>query len=107
MPIRMTIDRFEGDRKQIAVLVTDDGHQTNVPRKTLPKGSKPGDVLTMEAGGGSASPRDAAAAAAKNVAAAKDVVPSPDSAATKAVARKTRKVQEELKKTDPGGDITL
>jgi hypothetical protein len=106
VPHRMSIDRFEGDKKQIAVLVTEDGeHQVNVPRKLLPKGSKAGDVLTMEFGGDAAStPRDVAA---KGGAAAGDVSASPDPAATEVVARKTRKVQEELKKRDTGGDIEL
>jgi hypothetical protein len=95
----VSIDRFEGDRKQIAVLVTDDGEQIPLPRKMLPKGAKAGDVLIMEFGGDDASPRV--------VATAKDAATSPDAAATEAVARKTRKVQDELKKTDPGGDIAL
>src|SRR5262249_59466770 len=29
--IRLSIDRFEGEQKQIAVLVTDDGQQFNIP----------------------------------------------------------------------------
>jgi hypothetical protein len=100
VPNRMTIDRFEGDRKQIAVLVTEDGeHQINVPKKLLPKGSKPGDVLTMELGRDAAgTPRVAEADAAAAV---------KDEAATRDVAARTRKVQEELKKTDTGGDIVL
>jgi hypothetical protein len=96
---RMTLDRFEGDRKQIAVLVSDDGEQVNVPKKLLPKGAKAGDVLTLDFGGDAASPRAAIAAG--------DVRATKDETATEDVARKTRKVQEELKKTDPGGDITL
>jgi hypothetical protein len=99
MPHRMSIDRFEGPRKQIAVLVDDDGKTVNVPRKSLPKGSKPGDVLTMEIKGDARSPQGLVAAG--------DVTAAKDEAATRDVARKTRKVQEKLKKTDPGGDITL
>jgi hypothetical protein len=30
MPIRLSIDRFEGPKKQVAVLLTDDGTQFNV-----------------------------------------------------------------------------
>jgi hypothetical protein len=35
--IRLSIDRFEGEKKQIAVLLTDDGGQINFPKKLLPK----------------------------------------------------------------------
>jgi hypothetical protein len=105
VPHRMSIDRFEGDRKQIAVLVTEDGeHQINVPKKLLPKGAKAGDVLMMEFGGDAASaPRDVA----KADTAAGDMVITKDAATTEDVARKTRKVQEDLKKADHGGDIEL
>jgi hypothetical protein len=96
---RMTIDRFEGDRKQIAVLVTADGEQVNVPRRRLPKGSKAGDVLTLEIDAAAASPRVALASG--------DAKLAKDEAATEDVARKTRAVQEELKKSDPGGDLIL
>jgi hypothetical protein len=43
----LSIDRFEGDKKQIAVLLTDDGDQNNFPKDLLPKGSKAGDILTL------------------------------------------------------------
>jgi hypothetical protein len=106
VPHRMSIDRFEGDRKQIAVLVTEDGeHQINVLKKLLPKGAKAGDVLMMDLGrddGGA--PRVAAAAAAGDTG---DMAITKDEAATEDVARKTRKVQEDLKRKDPGGDIEL
>jgi hypothetical protein len=100
VPHRMSIDRFEGDRKQIAVLLTEDGeHQIPVPRKLLPKGSKPGDILTMEFGRhASGAPRVAEADAASAV---------KDEAATEEVARKTRQLQEDLAGKDPGGDISL
>jgi hypothetical protein len=78
---RLAIDRFEGVRKQVAVLLTDDGTQINFPKKLLPKGVKAGDVLTLTI--------------------EKDVE------ATRNVARETRAVQDDLKKTDPGGDIKL
>jgi hypothetical protein len=79
--IRLSIDRFEGDKKQIAVLLTDDGTQINFPKKLLPKGVKAGDVLSLTI--------------------EKDVEP------TKNVVEQARAVQEYLKKTDPGGDIKL
>jgi hypothetical protein len=36
MTIRLSIDRFEGDRKQIAVLLADDGTPINFPKALLP-----------------------------------------------------------------------
>ena len=81
MPIRLSIDRFEGPRKQTAVLVSDDGQQLNVPKALLPKGARAGSVLA--------------------------VTIELDEVATSEVAEKTRQVQEESKKTDPGGDIQL
>jgi Protein of unknown function (DUF3006) len=77
--IRLTIDRFEGDMKQFAVLLTDDGDQINFPKGLLPKGSMAGDIfsLTIEK----------------------------DAQTTGKVADQTRVVQADLKKTDPGGDI--
>ena len=44
---RLTIDRFEGDKKQIAVLLTDGGDQINFPKTLLPKGAKAGDILSL------------------------------------------------------------
>lgn len=81
MTIRLSIDRFEGDKKQIAVLLTDDGTAINFPRALLPKGSRAGDILTLQV--------------------------ERDAAATRELAEDTRKVQDQLKKTDPGGDIRL
>ncbi|MDR3620035.1 MAG: DUF3006 domain-containing protein [Paludisphaera borealis] len=81
MAIHLSVDRFEGDDKSIAVLVTDDGATINVPKALLPPGAKAGDVLTMTL--------------------------ERDEAATKKLADDTRKVQDELKATDPGGDIKL
>jgi hypothetical protein len=76
---RLSLDRFEGDKKQVAVLLTDDGTQVNFPKALLPKGSKAGDVfsLTIEK----------------------------DTEETGKVADQSRVVHAELKKTDPGGDI--
>jgi hypothetical protein len=79
--LSLSIDRFEGDKKEIAVLVTDDGQQINFPKKMLPRGAKSGDVLTFQI--------------------------ERDAEATKAVAEKTKQVQDELKKTDTGGDLVL
>jgi Protein of unknown function (DUF3006) len=78
---RLSIDRFEGDRKQVAVLLTDDGTQVNFPRSLLPKGVKPGDILSLTI--------------------------EKDAELTRQVAQETRAVQDQLKKTDPGGDISV
>ena len=91
--LSLTIDRFEAGRKttrkttdteaddQIAVLLTDDGTPINFPHGLLPDGSEPGDVLT--------------------------VTFRKDPEATRRIAESTREVQEDLKATDPGGDIRL
>ena len=81
MTIRLSIDRFEGDKKQIDVLLADDGTAINFSRSLLPKGVKAGDLLTF------------------NI--------ERDAEATRKLAEDTRKVQDQLKKTDPGGDIRL
>jgi hypothetical protein len=78
---RVSIDRFEGDAKQIAVLLTGDGASFNVPRALLPRAAEAGDVLRLT------------------------IERDPD--ATREVAEKTRDVQASLRKTDPGGDIQL
>ena len=81
MTIRLSIDRFEGDKKQIAVLLAEDGTPINFPKILLPKGARAGDLLTFQI--------------------------ERDAGATRKLAEDTRKVQDHLKKTDPGGDITL
>jgi hypothetical protein len=81
MSTRLSLDRFEGKGKQIAVLVTDDGETLNLPKSLLPAGAKPGDVLTFTL--------------------------EHDPAATAQVAEMTRQVQDKLAKRDPGGDIKL
>lgn len=81
MKTSLAVDRFEGDGQQIAVLLTDDGTQINFPRTLLPKSSKPGDILSL--------------------AIVRDVK------VTENVAKETRAVQDELKKSDTGGDIQL
>jgi Protein of unknown function (DUF3006) len=79
--IHLSIDRFEGDKRQVAVLLTDDGTAINVPKALLPKGVKAGDLLTFQI--------------------------ERDAAGTRKLAENTRKVQDQLKKSDPGGDIRL
>lgn len=81
MSTRLSLDRFEGKGKQIAVLLTDDGETLNLPRSLLPAGAKPGDVLTLSL--------------------------ERDAAATREVADMTRQVQDKLAERDPGGDIKL
>jgi hypothetical protein len=81
LTIRLTIDRFEGARKQVAVLLTDEGTQINFPRRLLPRGVKAGDILSLAI--------------------------EKDAGMTRQVARETHAVQDDLKKTDPGGDIKL
>jgi hypothetical protein len=81
MTHHLSIDRFEGDKKQIAVLLTEDGTAINFPKGLLPKGVKAGDILTLQI--------------------------ERDVEATRKVAADTRQVQNQLKKTDPGGDIRL
>jgi hypothetical protein len=80
-PFLLSLDRFEGNSKQIAVLVTDDGQTLNVPRALLPPGSKPRDVFSVSL--------------------------ELDPAATAQLADQTRAVQDKLSKRDPGGDISL
>ena len=75
---RFSLDRFEG---RIAVLVDDDGRPWNVPAGLLPKGVQPGDVLTVRI--------------------------ERDDEATQALAAETRALQDDLKRTDSGGDLTL
>lgn len=81
MTVHLCIDRFEGNRKQIAVLVNDAGEAIEFPRSLLPPNSKAGDVLTLSI--------------------------EHDPKATQELADETRKVQADLKRTDPGGDIKL
>jgi hypothetical protein len=79
--LSLSLDRFEGKGKAIAVLLTDDGETLNIPRAFLPAGSKPGDVLTLSL--------------------------ELDSAATSNLAEETRRVEGKLRDRDPGGDIKL
>jgi len=77
----LSVDRFEGRDQSIAVLVAEDGRSIDVPRDFLPPGTKPGDVLSASF--------------------------ERDDEATTRLAEETRKIQDELRKTDPGGDIQL
>jgi len=79
--LSLSIDRFEGKGKAIAVLLTDDGETLNIPRSLLPPGSKPGDVLTFSL--------------------------ERDVDATRELADETRRVEDKLRERDPGGDIKL
>ena len=78
---RLSLDRFEGKNKSIAVLLADDGTVLNVPKAFLPKGARPGDVLTLTI--------------------------ERDAEETAKLATQTRQIQEELKVKDPGGDLSL
>jgi hypothetical protein len=78
---RLSLDRFEGDRKQIAVLVSDDGQTVSMPKSLLPPGTKPGDVLTFTL--------------------------ERDAGASRQVTDETRRVHDKLSGRDPGGDIKL
>jgi hypothetical protein len=79
--LSLSVDRFEGDRKQVAVLVADDGTQVNFPKALLPRGTKAGDILAFQI--------------------------DRDIEAARQIAKKTKQVQDELKKTDTGGDLKL
>lgn len=81
MKVRLAVDRFEGDAKQVAVLLADDGTAIHFPGSLLPPGTKAGDLLNVSV--------------------------ERDAAGTKHLGDQTRSVQEQLKKTDPGGDLKL
>ena len=77
----LSLDRFEGKGKSIAVLLTDDGDALNIPRRLLPASAKAGDVLTLTI--------------------------EQDPSATQELADQTRQVQDKQSQADPGGDIKL
>lgn len=83
MSVRLTlsVNRFEGERHSIAVLLTDDGEAVNMPISLLPPDTRPGDVLTFAI--------------------------ERDREATRKVAEETGRVQRKLSQGDPGGDIRL
>ena len=78
---RLSIDRFEGDKKQVAVLLTDDGTQVNFPKALLPKGVKAGDVLSLSI--------------------------ERDAGATRQIARDTRRSRTTSRRPTPAGTSTL
>jgi hypothetical protein len=78
---RLSLDRFEGKNKSIAVLVADDGTTLNVPKAFLPKGARTGDVLILTI--------------------------ERDAEETARLAAQTRQIQKDLKAKDPGGDLSL
>jgi hypothetical protein len=78
---RLSLDRFEGKNKSVAVLLTEGGDAINWPRALLPAGVKAGDVLTLSL--------------------------ERDAEATRKLVGETRALQQELTKGDDGGDIKL
>ncbi len=78
MKLSLSFDRYEG---RFAVLLTDEGQQVDFPKELLPKGVKPGDMLSFGI----------------------DV----DREATDALKRETRALQDKLRKTDTGEDIKV
>ena len=47
MAIQLSIDRFEGEQSNIAMLLIDAGQQIDFPRDLLPADAQPGDVLSV------------------------------------------------------------
>ena len=83
------VDRIEG---KIAVVVADDGAEFDVPRRSLPKGTREGTVLRI----------DAAAGETPNWGQA--VI---DEAEGVRRLERARETLQRLTKNDPGGDIDL
>lgn len=81
MGLSLCLDRFEGPDKGLAVLADDEGRQLVVPRALLPLGAVPGSVFTCSF--------------------------AYDVEATDRLADRAARLQAELRKTDPGGDIQL
>jgi hypothetical protein len=83
MTVQLSIDRIEAGQgtSEIAVLLTEDCTSIAVPRNLLPRGARPGDILA--------------------------VTLRRDRDATRQLARRTRKTQDELGATDPGDDLHL
>ena len=78
MKASLSFDRYEG---HFAVLLTEEGRQVDFPKELLPKGAKPGDMLSFSI----------------------DV----DREATDTLKMETRALQDKLRKTDTGEDIKL
>ena len=81
MAVHVSVDRFEGDGKSLAILLTDDGQTIQIPRALLPEGTKAGEVLSLAL--------------------------SHDARATARLKAEADAIQKDLEKTDPGGDVTL
>jgi hypothetical protein len=79
--LSLSVDRFEGDEKSIAVLLADAGEAIHMPRSLLPPGTGAGEVLTLTI--------------------------ERDDRATRGLAEETRRVHRKLSEGDPGGDIRL
>lgn len=79
--LSLSVDRFEGPEKSLAVLLTDNGEAITLPRSLLPAATRPGDVLTLSI--------------------------EHDATASRKLADETRNVQRKLSEGDPGGDIRL
>jgi hypothetical protein len=78
MKFTLSFDRYEG---RFAVLLTDDGTQLDFPKELLPKGAKPGDMLSFSI--------------------------EVDREATESLKKGTQALQDKLRKTDSGDDIKL
>lgn len=89
-PILYAVDRFEGD---VAVLVDEAGDTLEVDRSELPDGAEPRSVIRVWPSEESGRPDWSSAELAEEEAAAR--------------LEKAREIVEELKKRDPGGDISL
>lgn len=83
------VDRFSGG---IAVLVSDDGQTVEMPRAELPKGLHEGSVLRV--GFGLASKPDWSSA----------VIDKEEEHRRR---NEAKRILDEMKQSDPGGDITL
>jgi hypothetical protein len=81
MKWKLSIDRFDGIHKELAVLLTEDGRSFVFPRDLLPPGSRAGELLSIEI--------------------------ERDLAGTAELRRQAQKIREDLDQTDPGGDIAL
>jgi hypothetical protein len=78
MKASLSFDRYEG---RFAVLLTEDGRQVDFPEELLPKGARPGDMLSFSI--------------------------EVDREATETLKKETRALQDKLRKTDTGEDIKL
>ena len=85
------VDRIEGDRERIAVLIPDGGRPVQVPVAQLPRGCAEGDVLRVPVRGGQPVWGEAVRDAAerdRRLAAAGELL-------------------KKLRRRDPGGDVVL